>query len=261
MPFKKLLASLGSGGASVDTVLANPNVYPGGVLEGEVRLEGGTVDQEIESLSLALQALVEVETEEGEYRENVEFHTEVVAGSTTVAAGARHTVPFSLQVPWETPITSVFGQTLTGMQLGVKTTLAIARAVDSGDVDPVAVHALPSQQAVLDGFSRLGFGFRSADCERGHIRGTQQRLPFYQEIEFGVPERWRRALNQVEVSFVAGPGELEVVLEMDKRGGLFTEGSDTYRLFRVDHATAEQTDWADYLTQWFDEVGRKRGWA
>ncbi|MGW7033548.1 sporulation protein, partial [Streptomyces xanthophaeus] len=26
----------------------------------------------------------------------------------------------------------------------------------------------------------LGFSFRSADMERGHIRGTRQTLPFYQ---------------------------------------------------------------------------------
>ena len=73
------------------------------------------------------------------------------------------------------------------MNIGVTTELEIARAVDSGDLDPINVHPLPAQQAILDAFIQLGFRFKSADMERGHIRGTRQRLPFYQEIEFFPP--------------------------------------------------------------------------
>ncbi|MEU3878217.1 sporulation protein, partial [Streptomyces sp. NPDC029704] len=51
MVFKKLLASLGAGGASVETVLFEENVVPGGVVQGEVRIQGGTVAQQIEGLS------------------------------------------------------------------------------------------------------------------------------------------------------------------------------------------------------------------
>ena len=59
MGFKKLFASLGVGGASVDTVLSEPNVVPGGVVQGEVHIQGGSVPQEIEGLSVGLQARVE----------------------------------------------------------------------------------------------------------------------------------------------------------------------------------------------------------
>lgn len=77
------------------------------------------------------------------------------------------------------------------MNLGVSTELEIARAVDAGDLDPINVHPLPAQQALLDAFGQLGFRFRSADMERGHIRGTRQTLPFYQEIEFLPPSQYR----------------------------------------------------------------------
>lgn len=42
MGFKKLLASLGAGGASVETVLTEVNTVPGGVVQGEVRIQGGS---------------------------------------------------------------------------------------------------------------------------------------------------------------------------------------------------------------------------
>ncbi|KIZ17962.1 sporulation protein [Streptomyces natalensis] len=259
MGFKKLLASLGAGGAKVETVLFEENVVPGGVAQGEVRMQGGSVAQEIQGLSVGLQAVVEVETSDGERRENIEFTKLRVGGAFQVQPEAVHTVPFGLEIPWETPITSFLGTHLKGMSVGVSTELAIARAVDSSDLDPVSVHPLPAQQAILDAFGRLGFRFKSADLEKGRIRGTRQKLPFYQEIEFHAPQQYR-GLNQVELSFVADEREMDVVLEMDKKPGLFTGGSDSYRQFTMDLDDYESTDWAGYLNQWLAEVGGKRNW-
>ncbi|MCT4354924.1 sporulation protein [Streptomyces sp. Je 1-79] len=259
MGFKKLLASLGAGGASVETVLTEENVVPGGVVQGEVRIQGGSVDQQIEGLSVGLQARVEVEGTDQETKQDIEFVKVRLGGAFTVQAGAVHVVPFGLEIPWETPVTSIAGQQLRGMNIGVTTELEIARAVDSGDLDPINVHPLPAQQAILDAFIQLGFRFKSADMERGHIRGTRQKLPFYQEIEFFPPQQYR-GLNQVEVSFVADDREMDVVLEMDKKPGLFSEGSDSFRAFKVGLNDFHTTDWVAYLNQWLADVGGKRNW-
>ncbi|HCA87692.1 MAG TPA: sporulation protein [Streptomyces sp.] len=259
MGFKKLLASMGAGGASVETVLTEANVVPGGVVQGEVRIQGGSVAQQIEGLSVGLQARVEVESGDNEYKQDVEFHKQRLGGAVEVQPGAVHSVPFALEIPWETPITMFMGRHLTGMNVGVTTELEIARAVDSGDLDPVNVHPLPAQQAILDAFGGLGFRFKNADLERGHIRGTRQRLPFYQEIEFLAPQQYR-GLNQIELTFIADSSEMDVILEMDKKPGLFTEGSDSYRAFQVGHASHQDTDWAAYLNQWLAQVGGKRNW-
>jgi sporulation-control protein len=257
--FKKLLASLGAGGASVETVLNEPNVVPGGVVQGEVRIQGGSVAQQIEGLTVGLQARVEVEGQDQEYHQNIEFHRQQLGGAFEVQPGAVHTVPFGLEIPYETPITHFMGTHLRGMSVGVTTELAIARAVDSGDLDPVNVHPMPAQQAILDAFGQLGFSFRNADLEKGHIRGTRQRLPFYQEIEFNAPQQYR-GLTQVELTFVADGHEMDVILEMDKKPGLFSEGSDTFRSFKVGLHNFQATDWAGYLHQWLAEVGGKRNW-
>ncbi|MFE5245421.1 MULTISPECIES: sporulation protein [unclassified Streptomyces] len=259
MGFKRLLASLGAGGASVETELTELNVVPGGVVQGEVRIQGGSVDQQIEGLSVGMQARVEVEGTDQETKQDIEFTKLRLGGAFEVKAGAVHVVPFGLEIPWETPITVLGGQQLRGMNIGVTTELEIARAVDSGDLDPVNVHPLPAQQAILDAFGQLGFGFRSADMERGHIRGTRQRLPFYQEIEFFPPQQYR-GLNQVELTFIADDREMDVVLEMDKKPGLFSEGSDSFRSFKVGLNDFQGTDWAAYLNQWLAQVGGQRNW-
>jgi sporulation-control protein len=259
MGFKRLLASLGAGGASVETVLTEVNVVPGGVVQGEVRIQGGSVNQQIEGLSVGLQAKVEVEGGDQEYKQDIEFTKVRLGGAFEVQAGAVHVVPFGLEIPWETPVTMIDGQSLRGMNIGVTTELAIARAVDSGALDPINVHPLPAQKAILDAFVQLGFRFKNADLERGHIRGTRQKLPFYQEVEFFPPSQYR-GLNQVELSFVADEHAMDVVLEMDKKPGLFSEGSDTFRSFQVGLHDYHNTDWAAYLNQWLAEVGSKRSW-
>ncbi|NUS44206.1 MAG: sporulation protein [Mycobacteriaceae bacterium] len=258
MVFKKLMQAMGVGGPSVETVLRSPHTTPGGVVSGEVNLIGGEHDSEIHGLNLALRTRVEVESGDSEFHRDVEFAKVRVAGGFTLKAGAKHASPFQLQVPWQTPLTHVFGQPLRGTTVGVATELEVARAVDATDLDPVAVHPLPAQERILTAFANLGFGFRNADCEQGRIHGVHQEVPFYQEIEFYPPPQYR-GINQLEVTFVAYPQSMEVVLELDKRGGLFTEGHDSFSRFSVDYAHIAVTDWENHLGGIIDQAAHRRG--
>jgi sporulation-control protein len=136
------------------------------------------------------------------------------------------------------------------MTMGLRTELSIAGAVDQGDLDQVSVHPLPAQERILDAFTRLGFRFARADLEHGGIHGVRQELPFYQEIEFYPPPHYAGGINEVEVTFVADPSGVEVILEFDKRGGFLTEGHDAYGRYRVSHADAETTDWTAVVESW-----------
>lgn len=259
MVFRKMMRALGVGGPSVETVLANPGTRPGGAIEGHVHIIGGEAPCDIERVALGLVTRVETESGDNEFHSDVEFTREVVAGSFTLEAGVKHSLPFRVAVPWETPLTHVFGQHLRGMTMGLRTELAVARAVDSTDLDPVAVHPLPAQEALLDAFAALGFRFHSADVERGRIYGVHQTLPFYQEIEFYPPSRYARGINQLEVTFVVNPTSMDVVLELDKRGGMFTEGHDAFGRFTVDHRNANQVDWAAQIEGWLQQAAQRRG--
>lgn len=249
MVFKKMLSRLGVGGPSVDTVLANPNTHPGLTLEGRVDIVGGDHAVAIEHVALGL--VTGVERESGHAHDaTVEFHRVAVAGAFSLAAAERRQIPFRVPVPWETPVTDIYGQRLRGMTMGLRTELAVAKAVDKGDLDPVFVHPLPAQERILEAFHGLGFQFKSADLERGRIHGVNQTLPFYQEIEFWPAPQYGGGINEVELTFVADPHGMDVVLEFDKRGGFFTGGHDSFGRFRVEHASVDQTDWASVVDGW-----------
>mgnify|MGYP001301199086 CR=1 FL=1 len=254
MVLKRMLSAFGVGGPSVDTVLTNPNTRPGLTLDGTVHLRGGDFDADIEQVAVALVTRVEVEGGDVEYDSFVEFNRLPVAGPLRLVAGQQLSIPFQLPVPWETPITDVYGQRLRGMTMGLRTDVAIARAVDKGDLDPVAVHPLPVQERILEAFARLGFRFKSADLERGRIYGVQQTLPFFQEIEYIAAPQYASSVREVELTFIANPHFVEVVLEADKRGGFFTPGHDTYGRHVVEHASADQVDWTQRVDEWMRQL-------
>jgi sporulation-control protein len=257
--FKRMLQALGVGGPTVDTVLANPNCRPGGYLEGQVHVVGGEHAVDIEYVALSLLTRVEVETGDSEYATDQEFHRQRLTGPFRLEAGAKNNIGFRFDVPWQTPITEVFGQHLHGMTMGLATELEVARAVDKSDLDMVSVHPLPAQEKILDALLRLGFRFTRADVERGTVYGAEQHLPFYQEIEFHPPAQYASGINQLEVTFLPTPQRLQVILEADKRGGIFTEGHDAFGRFDVDWAAAEQTDWAGQLDGWLRQSAQRRG--
>ena len=258
MVFKRLLGSLGVGGPTVDTVLDPGPVLPGGTLSGQVHLQGGSSDFEIERISLDLVARVEAEHGDEEREGVVVFDHFTVGGGFRLAEGERRSLPFTAQLPWETPVTELYGQSL-GIVLGVRTGLDVAGARDKGDLDQLTVGPLPAQEAVLEALGQLGFGFKSADLELGHIGGTAQRLPFYQEIELTPAPQYAHALNELEVTFLANPGGLDVVLEADKRGGIFSGGHDALTLFTVGHEGVGQRDWTTEVDGWVRQLVDHRG--
>ncbi|QNE76250.1 sporulation protein [Streptomyces finlayi] len=257
MVFKRLLGSLGVGGPTVDTVLDAGAVLPGGSLTGQIRLKGGNADFTIEHIVLELVARVEAEHEGGEHEGAVVFDRFAVGGNFRLAEGEQRSVPFSVTLPWETPITELHGQSL-GVVLGVRTELSVAGAKDKGDLDPLAVQPLPAQEAILEALGQRGYTFKSADLELGHIRGTGQQLPFYQEIEVAPSAQYAHAVNEIEVTFLANPGGMDVVLEADKRGGFLSEGHDSATRFTVSHHDVKHRDWNGEVDAWMRQLVEHR---
>ncbi|WP_180989827.1 sporulation protein [Streptomyces cahuitamycinicus] len=255
MVFKRLLGSLGVGGPTVDTVIDPGAARPGGALTGQVHLKGGDADFDIEHITLELVARVEAEHGEGESEGVVAFERFTVGGGFRLGADQQHSIPFTVTLPWETPITELYGQGL-GIVLGVRTELAVAGAKDKGDLDQLNIAPLPAQEAILEALGQLGFGFKSADLEYGRIGGTGQQLPFYQEIELTPAPQYAHQVNEIEVTFLANPGGIEVVLEADKRGGFFSGGHDTLTRFTVGHH--DSRDWNTEVDGWIRQLVERR---
>ncbi|MFC9895474.1 sporulation protein [Nocardia sp. NPDC127579] len=243
--FKRLLAAAGVGGAEVETELSTPGIQPGGVAEGVIRLHGGKVAQDIAEIAVEFVTRVEHEHDDHEGVRDMSFGRTWVQGPFRLDPGAAAEFRFAARTPLETPITFYNGRVLPGTWVALRTIVDVP-GVDATDTDPIGVGALPAQHVLLEAVERLGFGLRSADVEYGRIHNSRQTLPFYQEIEFGGSHRYPQ-LDQLEVTFVPDEHGMSVVLEADKRGGVWSQSRDVLDALRVDYATLGQRDWAAEL--------------
>lgn len=261
MVLKRLLGSPGAGGPSVDTALDPGTATPGGVLNGHVHLRGGSADSTVEHITLELLARIEAEPHDGASGDAVAFHEYAVGGNFRLAEGERRSVPFLLPLPWELPVTESHGRSL-GITLGVRTELGVSGVRGWGDTEPLAVHCPPAQEAVLEAFDLLGFGFESAGLSLGHAlghrRGPGRQPPFRQAFAFSPAPRYAHRLDGIEVTFLAGPTGVEVALEADGRGGSSLADHDAPTRFTVGHHGVDRTDWKTEVDGWIRRLVEHR---
>ena len=134
----------------------------------------------------------------------------------------------------------------------MRTELEIARSRDQRDVDPIYVYALPAHERLLQAFLQLGFRFKDADFERGRVPGSM--LPFYQEVEFFSSPQYAHSFNEVEVTFLTRPDAMDVILEIDKRGGFMGGSTDQVTRFSVGFDQLDQFDWTTALNQYLAQL-------
>ncbi|MFF5265186.1 sporulation protein [Actinomadura viridis] len=217
MAFRKLLSSLGIDGPQVQTVLDSATVRPGEKLQATVTIVGGASDVRIDELAVELVTRVEdYETSKiGWANPGVVVDEAVAPFNLAAREHLKHQI--SLHVPWEMPLTHAHGQPLRGARAAVRTVLAIDSAVDRGDFDEVDVHALPSQELIIQAFQSLGFRLDEAEVKAGYAMGAEklQTLPYWQELEFFCPAEYAGRLSQVETQFVARADSLDLFIGED----------------------------------------------
>ena len=224
--FNKVFASVGIGAAEVDTKLEKDTYMPGETVQGVVAIKGGKIDQQIDEIYLALNTTYLRESDERKYSVTATIDRFRLTTPFTIRAKENKDIPFSFQLPYDTPLS------IGRSKVWVTTGLDIKGAVDPSDQDYLKVVPNPLMSAVFETVDQLGFRLREADCEEAPRR-LRGRLPFVQEFEF-VPTSglFRGRLDELEVVFFpGGNGTLDIMFQVDRRArglaGLFSEALGT----------------------------------
>ena len=213
MAFRKFLSSLGINAPSVDTVLDTPVVTPGGTLRGSIRVQGGGADVRIERLKVELVVRVEASEADGTGWNAPGVVHAYEINAFDLPEGKDLGFPLVLEVPWEMPLTHALGEPLKGARAAVRTTVEIDNALDKGDFDEVAVHALPAQDVFFAAYRDLGFRFDEAEVKHYRCQGgDNQTLPYCQELEFWFPADYNRLHGeQLETLMIARSDSLDLI--------------------------------------------------
>lgn len=224
--FNKVFASVGIGSTSVDTKLEKDTYMPGETVQGVVDINGGKVEQQIDEIYLTLNTTYLRESDDRKYSVTAVIDRFRLTTPFTISSNETREIPFSFQLPFDTPLS------IGRSQVWVTTGLDIKGGVDPSDKDYLKVVPNPLMAAVFSAVDSLGFRIREADCEEAPRR-LRGRLPFVQEFEF-VPSSGplRGRLDEVEIVFLpSGNGTLDIMFQVDRRArglsGLFSEALGT----------------------------------
>ncbi|WP_435349686.1 sporulation protein [Haloarchaeobius sp. HRN-SO-5] len=212
---KRVLSSIGIGSATVDTVLPKTSFTPGETVEATVEIEGGSSEQDIEQINFAM--MTRYRTEDGYEKAVIERFG--VGENFTIDEGEHRSVPVEVTVPYGTPLT------MGSVKVWLKTGLDIDWALDPKDTDHVEVTPDARMSALFDAVEDLGFVFHSTEVERASFGHSH---PFVQEFEFKPRSGpFTGALDELEVICAPSENAVEAYLEIDRRGGLLSEMTDT----------------------------------
>jgi sporulation-control protein len=242
---KKILASVGIGNASVDTVLPSTTVSPGETVTAEVRVNGGDAAQSVSAIDLEVET--RYRTEEGV--EDATVGRLRLGEAFEIEPGEEATYDAAVTIPWETPLT------LGSTEVWVETELEIDMAVDPEDVDYLDVRPTPRMRAVFDAAEELGLSLRTAECSAdpyGRYAGERR---FVQEFEFRPSGgEFRGDLDELELVFVASAASLDVFVEVDRRGGILSEALDADERHTQFSLTDDEPDVASVRDRLREEI-------
>jgi sporulation-control protein len=213
--FKSLFKKLGFGNISVDARLRGA-VQQGGVLQGDVVIKGADEATTIDELYLRVVCEYTRESDDYNSTEKSILVEHKLFDRLTIQAKEDKSVPFSIQNPFETPVT-----TMGFNRVYLQTAAETSAIFDPGDSDQVEVLPHPHTQQVLNAVQAIGFSLFKVDCEHApHFGG---RFPFVQEFEFNPTGDFRGRLDELEAYIRPNQNGVEIVFQIDKRGGMFSE--------------------------------------
>ncbi|TKH08740.1 hypothetical protein FC678_19420 [Peribacillus simplex] len=198
--FKKILASLGKGAATVDLQYDNRNYQAGDSIQGEVVIQGGEVEQKINQLTVRL--MMNVVLKQGSVSKEV-AHIPLV-NRDCIHPKERKVIPFHYVLPTNIPISR------GTVSYYLDTHLDIEGGVDRKDVDRLVIQSQKSISSIFNAMAQLGF---RETANSGKLDQYGQEFAFFPTSQF------MGQVNEVEMRFANEESGIRVWMEVDCKSG------------------------------------------
>jgi sporulation-control protein len=232
---KKFMAKMGVGSAKVDLMLSKSEYAMDEIIHGTIRVQGGNVEQEMNSIAVEL--WLQVVSKKGQTYPHKITSIPVVS-PFIIQANEVKDFPFTYKLPEGLPISA------GNVSYHFRTHLDIAGGVDSNDHDAIRILAPAPFYALLEAFGRLGFREKHGS---GYFDG------FKQEFELFPTGLLAGQVQEVEFQAAVEQDGLRILLELDVPS--FGREVELKREIFFSHALLEDVDrLADQLKHIMEET-------
>jgi sporulation-control protein len=228
------MARFGKGAATVDLRFDHRPYQVEEIIEGEVHIQGGEVEQKVNSLAVRL--MLNVSTRNG--TESREVTVIPLCGAFKILPKEQKVIRFTYQVPTNLPISR------GTISYYFDTQLDIEGGVDRGDVDRLTIDLPKQVQAIFQALSSLGF-------REKHNSGKVDQ--YGQEFSFFPTELFSGQVNEVELRFAYEKHGVHVWMEVDIRNG-YSEIEAKREIFLEESVLHDESEVAELFKQYIREV-------
>lgn len=197
----KPLASLGIGGATVDTCIAGEQFHPGEIVKGEVYIQGGQSEQQIDDIYLYL--IVDVSKNGKKTTHTMKQY--LLSQSFVIKKEESIKLPFQIKLPMETPMST------GSFPVCLKTGLDIKRALDPTDMDYIEVFPAPLVQKILKRIEDSEFILYRIHNE---YDSEQKPYSFFQMFQFRPTGRYHGYVDELNVIFQVSDLSIKMDIEL-----------------------------------------------
>ncbi len=204
---KKGLAAIGIGGAKIDTKVYNNEVKVGEFIEGDLIIQGGNVDQEINEVTICVRSIYDKEVDDNKVAKTVTHQEYLVKINRVISAKENINIPFKFKLSNNVPVSS------RRFPVYLQTQLDIQSGADNFDKDYIQVIPNEYMNVILNSIEQLGFSLRSIESE--YINSAK----YSQEYEF-TPNyncEFKRNLDELELVMKPNDYGIDIHLEVDRR--------------------------------------------
>jgi len=202
----RIIASVGIGSVSVDTIIENPRICAGDEVRGYINIKGGKTPQEIENIYLYVMTKVEKESNNLKFVGKEKIQEIVIPVSRIVSFGDNIQFPFNFILHKQAPISTI------KTPVWIHTGLDIKSALDPKDNDSLQVCAGPYFQIILNALERLDLVIYKVINVEDYYYSN---MPFLQEIEFRPTGALKYEIDNLKLMYLLYENKLELILDVN----------------------------------------------
>jgi len=204
----RIMATVGIGNVSVDTIIENPSLCAGDDVRGSITIKGGIAPQKIDEIYLYVMTKVEKESNNLKITKKEKVQKVVLPVNKTIASGENINIPFNFTLNRQTPFTTL------KTPVWIHTGLDIKSALDPKDNDSLKICAGTYLQTVLNAFERLELVIYKVE----NIEDLYYSLPFLQQIEFRPTGSLKYDIGYLKMVYIHHDTNLELIMDIGNTG-------------------------------------------
>lgn len=213
--FNLLRSVLNIGDTTVKTTLDKNSFYQNETITGNIHIQGGSIEQQIDKVVVKLCTQAIEENYFGhEYETYTLEHIDVVT-NITIAANETKEFTFEITLPGDTPITEIKISSHP-CKVWLETVLDLEHGIDPEDRDYLQINTMNTLETLFEQIEQKDYKLIKADVIQGYLSGEEYKSVSGCYQKFYFENKTISLVKKINLAFFIGSDKVHITSEIDR---------------------------------------------